>query len=200
MKNRYIESKLDIRHLKNFTKNTMFKISINKRKKEVGKIFYKGWSLELYKEDNYFLAVANLYFFVQGKKYFDKQKRKYVRPTYLEILQIPYKKSYKESFDVLYEKTPIKIFSSDPSFKFYLAYALNKANAVVINDYTKKELGIALSNRPIINNPFLHKEFNKHFYKLVEFIAKRKVAHYLNDKYYLGINKMPNLNKLKSKG
>ena len=193
----YEESQITIYHLKQFTKNTMFKIPINKRKKQVGKITYKGWSRELYSLGNRIIAVINLYFIVEGKKYFDKKKKKYLRPKYLQILQIPYKKSYHKRFKAIYDDIPVKIYSSDPSFKYYLAYALNTIKAVVINKETQKELGIALTQRPNIRNPKLHKEMNKHFYKLVEFLATKKMANYLNDKYYLGINKMPHINKRK---
>jgi hypothetical protein len=189
----YIESKIDIRHLKNYTKRTMFKTPINIRKKDIGKITYKGWSLELYGGGNAIVATANLYFLVEGKKYFDKKRKRFVRPKYYQILQIPYKKSYHTRFETLYEGTPVKIFSQDPSFKYYLAYALNTINAVVINNETKKHLGRALIDRPLVRNPKLHKEFNKHFYKLVEFISTKKINRYLNEKYYLGINKMPQL-------
>jgi len=187
----YEESNIDVRHLKNYTKHTMFKIPINKRKKQLGKITYKGWSIEIYGAGNNFVAVANLYFVVEGKKYKEKLTGRILRPKYMQVLQIPYKKSYHKRFETLYEGTPVKIYSSDPSFKYYLAYALNTINAVVINEETKKNLGIALTKRPRIRNPKLHKEFNKHFYKLIEFISTKKINKYLDKKYYLGINKMP---------
>ena len=44
----YKPSKINLRTLKNMTKNTMFKRPINQRKKELGKIIYKGWSKEIY--------------------------------------------------------------------------------------------------------------------------------------------------------
>jgi hypothetical protein len=193
----YVESKINIRNLKEFTKNTMFKTPINKRKKDVGKITYKGWSKELYSLGNKIVAAANLYFVVEGKRYFDKKKKVFRRPKYIQILQIPYKKSYHKQFKAIYDDTPVKIYSSDPSFKYYLAYALNTINAVVRNKETEKELGIALTKRPNIRNPKLHKEFNKHFYRLVEFIASKRISKYLDDRYYLGINKMPQINERK---
>jgi len=189
----YKESKITVRSLKNFTKKTMFKTPINKRKKDIGKITYKGYSLELYTIGNKIYSVANLYFFVEGKKFFDKKTKKHKRPTYIQILQIPYKKEYNTRFDYIFENTPIKIYSSDPSFKYYLAYALNKINAVVITNETKKNLGIALKRKPIVNNPTLHKEFNKHFYKLVEFLYTKKMNKYFDKKYFLGINKSINI-------
>lgn len=192
MKARYYErSKLDIRHLKNFTKNTMFKIPINKRKKELGKITYKGYSKELYTMDNRFVSVVNLYFVVQGKEYKSKSGGR-KRANYMQILQIPYKKIYKGKFETIYDDVSVKIFSEDPSFKYYLAYALNQAKAVIINEYTQKHLGIALTKKPILRNKKLHKEFNKHFYKLVEFISTKKMSKYLDKRYFLGVNKMPN--------
>ena len=191
----YEESKINIRNLKEYTKNTMFKTPINKRKKELGKITYKGWSKELYSLGNRIVAVINLYFIVEGKKYFDKKRKRHLRPKYLQILQIPYKKSYHSRFQAIYDDVPVKIYSSDPSFKYYLAYALNTINAVVRNKETEKELGVALRRRPSIRNPKLHKEFNKHFYKLVEFIATKKMSKYLDEKYYLGIDKMPQINE-----
>jgi len=192
----YEPSKINIRNLKEATKKTMFKIPINKRKKEVGKSEYKGWSIELATDDNKFLGVANLYFVVEGKEYKDKSGRKQ-RPRYLQILQIPYKKSYHQKFEKIYDNTPVKIYSSDPSFQYFLAYALNTINAVVINDETKKKLGIALTKKPKIRNKKLHKELNKHFYKLVEFISTKKIQKYFDKKFYLGINKMPDKKALK---
>jgi hypothetical protein len=190
----YKESKLTIKKLKLFTKKTMFKQPINVRKKEVGKVTYLGWSKEIYSYDiNKLVSATNFYFLVEGKKYFDKKRKKYLRPKYLQILQVPYIKDYPKRFKFLYDEHNVKIYSSDPSFKYYLAFALNKANAVVVNKYTKKELGIALTHYPKIRNPKLHKEMNKHFYKLVEFISTKKVEKYMSKKYYLGINKMPQI-------
>jgi hypothetical protein len=191
--NEYVESKINIRNLKEFTKRTMFRTPINKRKKDVGAITYKGWSIELYSAGNSIVGVANLYFLVEGKKYIDKKTKKIKRPKYYQILQIPYKKSYNISFGKMYDDTPVKIFSQDPSFKYYLAYALNTINAVVINKETKKHLGIALTKRPTMRNKKLHKEFNKHFYRVVEFIASKKISKYLDKKLYLGMNKMPQM-------
>jgi len=188
---KYIPSELDIRTLKNNTKNTMFKRPINKRKKDVGKIKYLGWSKELVSDGNKIRAMCNLYFIVDGLKHFDKKTQKTTRPQYMQIVQIPYKKSYKNRFDSMYEGTPVKVFSSDPSFKYFLAYALNTVNAVVINKKTKKWLGEALTKRPKIRNKNLHKEMNKHMYKLVEFLATKKIAKYVNDETYIGMNKMP---------
>jgi len=190
----YKPSKINLRTLKNMTKNTMFKRPINQRKKELGKIIYKGWSKEIYNLDtNKLIGTINLYFVVEGKKYFDKKRKKYIRPNYLQILEVPYIKDYHIKFTKLIEEHPVKIYSDDPSFKYYLAYALNKSNAVLINSFTKKQLGIALTKRPKVRNPKLHKELNKHFYKLVEFISTKRIDKYLNKKTYLGINKMPNI-------
>jgi hypothetical protein len=172
----------------------MFKLPINKRKKDVGKIKYLGWSKEIYSYDiNKLISATNFYFLVEGKKYFDKKRKKYLRPKYLQILQIPYIKDYPKRFKYLYNEHTVKIYSSDPSFKYYLAYALNKANAVIVNNYTKKELGIALTHFPKMRNPKLHQEMNKHFYRLIEFISIKKVESYMQDRFYLGINKLPQI-------
>jgi len=110
----------------------------------------------------------------------------------MQIIQLPYRQEYREkSFQSFYEETPIKIFSSDPSFQYFLAYALNKVNAVVINRETSKHLGVALTKKPKTRNPVLHKELNKHMYKLIEFISSKKLNRYINEKTYLGMNKMP---------
>jgi len=184
---KYFPSRLPLKILKQNTQNTMFKESINKRKKKLGKIFYKGWDIEYYETyQNILIPFINLYFIVEGKKYFDKKNKKYKRPKYLQILQIPYREYHKEKFSELYIEDPIKLYSDDPSFKYYLAYALNKIGAVVLNNYTISKLGKALTVYPKIRNKKLHKELNKHFYKLIEFISTRKIERYLIKKYYLG--------------
>lgn len=188
---KYKPSKIDLRTLKNNTKNTMFKRPINKRKKEIGQIKYLGWSKEIISDGNKLRAMCNLYFLVEGKIHKDKKTGKRIRPKYTEIIQIPYKKEYKEKFEVLYDKTPIKIFSSDSSFKYFLAYALNSVNAVVLNKKTKQWLDKSLIKKPKIRNTNLHKEMNKHMYKLVEFLTTKKISRYINNKTYLGMNKMP---------
>jgi len=189
----YIQSSLTIRTLKEATKNTMFKTPINQRKKELGKIEYKGWSIEMDSVGSEFKGLATFYFLVESKLHKDKKTKKTKRFKYIQILQIPYKKSLKEKFIKIYDTYPVKIYSSDPSFKYYFAYVLNTQNAVVVNKTTKKNLGIALTKKPLVRNKKFHKEFNKHFYKLVEFISSKKVSTYMNDKTYLGMNKMPNI-------
>jgi len=172
----YKESKIKLKTLIN-TKITIFKESIYKRKKELGSIFYKGWTIELNKIDkNSCLALASLYFIVEGKKFNGK------RPKFIQILQIPYRK-YNMEFRKIYD-FPLKIFSSDQSFKFYFAYALNTMNAVVLNSYTIKELDVALIKKPKHNNPKLHKELNKHFYKLTEYLKYKDIKFFLQNGFY----------------
>jgi len=183
---KYFPSQLSLKNLKYNTQNTMFKESINKRKKQLGKIEYKGWSIEYYEiQEEVLVPFINLYFIVEGKKYFDKKNKIHKRPKYLQILQIPYREYHKERFSELYINDPIKLYSDDPSFKYYLAYALNKVGSVILNNYTISKLGKALTAYPKIRNKKLHKELNKHFYKLIEFISTKKVERYLTKKYFL---------------
>ena len=95
---------------------------------------------------------------------------------------------------------PVELFSSDPSFLFYFAYALNKQNAV-IQDHIKytKWLGNSLTKRPLRNNPNLRTELTKHFYKVLQFLRTQPPSKYLDEKFLTSVTKIEFKNKQQMK-
>jgi len=156
-----------------------FKIGTSERAKRVGKFTYLGFKYVLHRNDKKKLVVyIKLYFIAQGAKNNGKRER------YTLVAMLPFKRKIK-NMKRLYD-LPVKLFSSDPSFKWYFAYALNKYN-LVINDekVILRHLGESLTTAPKKRNPDLVKQLTKHFYKFFVFISNKKPREYLNDKFEL---------------
>ena len=169
-----------IGYIRKMTEISFFKKSIQERKNELGKVFYTGFTME--KKDKE-VETFNFHFIVEGK-----YNQLYGRPKYLEIIQIPVTKEFRKFYD-LYNEQPVKIFSNDPSFKYYMAYALNKYGGVIINNATKKHLGKALTTPARKNNPNNKIMMNKHLYFLTDFLKPKRIKNYLQEKYFIDKNK-----------
>lgn len=175
------KSRLTVAHLRRLSRTPYFKRSIQERSSELGGVRYVGFTMDTkIGSSEYF----NFCFVVEGA--FSKKINK--RPEYLEILQVEITDEFKKFFN-LYNKQPVKIFSSDPSFKYYIAYALTKRNAVIINPATVKHLGKSLTRPAIRNNPRNKLMMNKHFYFLTKFIRSDSILQYMSKKYLLDKDK-----------
>ncbi len=81
---------------------------------------------------------------------------------------------------------PMQIFSSDPSFKYFFAYALNEMNAIVTDDKALVNwLGKSMTTKPKTNNPNFKVQLTKHFYKFFKFLANTRPKDYLDKKWML---------------
>lgn len=185
-----IPNGISVNKLIKLSGDEFFNIGTAQRAKGVGKFTYLGFKYVLHRNSKKKLIVyIKLYFIVQGVKNDGKRER------YTLAAMFPYKrdiKNMKRLFDL-----PVKLFSSDPSFKWFFAYALNKSN-LVINDekIVLAHLGESLTKAPKKRNPNLVKQLTKHFYKFFVFIGNKKPKEYLDDKFELEPNfKMPILNK-----
>ena len=185
-----IPNGISINKLIKMSGDSFFKIGTDLRSKTVGKFTYLGFKYVLHRNSKKNLVVfIKLYFIVQGVKHDGKRER------YTLAAMLPYRsdiKNMKRLYDL-----PVKLFSSDPSFKWYFAYVLNKSD-LVINDekIILAHLGESLTKPPKKRNPNLVKQLTKHFYKFFIFIANKKPKEYLDKKYELEPNfKMPILNR-----
>ena len=185
-----IPNGISVNKLIKLSGDDFFSIGITERAKQVGKFKYLGFKYVLHRNSKKQLVVfIKLYFIVQGAKHNNKRER------YTLAAMFPYKRKIK-NMKRLYD-LPVKLFSSDPSFKYYFAYALNKSNLVITDERVIiKHLGESLTKPPVKRNPNLVKQLTKHFYKLFKFIANKKPKDYLDKKYELDLNfSMPILNK-----
>ena len=187
------KSKLSVNELIEISQKQFFKVGIKERASTLGGFKYVGFQYTFHRDKKKQLVVyVNLYFYHQGsnvdltknaKGKTIKSKRK-PRETYLLVAKFPYsmkQKNMKRLYDV-----PLQIFSSDPSFKFYFAYALNKMDAVVTDEkMIVKWLGKSLTDAPKITNPDLMTQLTKHFYKFFKFIANVRPKAYMDKKYLI---------------
>lgn len=182
------KSRLSVNELIDLTEEPFFKKSIFDRKKNLGSIRYVGYKYTFHRDsDKKLVAYVNLYFYMKGSNDGGLKKGKPVkkkRENYLLVAKFPYTlqvKNMKRLYDL-----PMQIFSSDPSFKFYFAYALNRLNAVVTDDQTLvSHLGISMTKKPSKTNPDLQVQLTKHFYKFFEFIANKRPKEYLDKRYMI---------------
>jgi len=185
-------SRLDVDELIKLSSQPFFKTSIQERASEVGDFKYIGFKYTYHRTVTRKLVVyVNLYFYVKGsrppKPKSKKTKRSSKRETYLLVAKFPYTTEVK-NMKRLYN-LPMQIFSSDPSFKFYFAYALNQMNAVVTDDEELVNwLGKSMTTKPKINNPQFKVQLTKHFYKFFKFIANSKPKDYLDQKWMMNPN------------
>jgi len=182
-------SRLDVDELIKISEQPFFKHSIHERASEVGNFKYIGFKYVYHRAISGQLVVyVNLYFYVKGarppKPKKGSKKRSSARETYLLVAKFPYTTKVK-NMKRLYD-SPMQIFSSDPSFKYYFAYVLNSLNAVVKDDKELvKWLGESLTIKPKKNNPEFKAQLTKHFYKFFKFIANKRPKEYLDKKYLL---------------
>jgi len=172
-------SNYSIKDLIKFSKNTIFSRPIQQRVKQVGNFKYLGFKYSIHKnKQNKLQVYIKLYFIVQGAKYKNKRQK------YILVVMLPYIRKIK-NLKRLYD-LPVKLFSSDPSFKYYFAYVLYKSNLLIDDEkQILRYLGRALTQEPIKRNPAFHKELTKHFFKLFQFIANKSPRQYLDDRHEL---------------
>lgn len=187
------QSKLTVNELIDMTQSDFFTTSIRDRASNLGALKYLGFKYTFHRDNDGKLVVfVNLYFYMKGADAdFSKNKKGKVvkskrksRETYMLVAKFPYSnkvKNMKRLYDV-----PLQLFSSDPSFKFFFAYALNKLDAVVTDDGKLVDwLGESLTKKPMHNNPEMTTQLTKHFYKFFQFIANKRPKEYMDDKYIL---------------
>ncbi|MCK5536496.1 MAG: hypothetical protein KAI79_06695, partial [Bacteroidales bacterium] len=138
------KSKLTVNELYTLSQSSMFKTKTKVRASKVGKIHYVGFKYTYHRDhqgDKKLIVYINLYFYVMGASHKGKREK------YLLVAKFPYTTKIK-NMKRLYDE-PVQIFSSDPSFKYYLTYALNKFNAVITDDLTfVNHLGQSLTQKP----------------------------------------------------
>ena len=186
------KSKLSVNELIELSQQSFFKAGIKDRSSNLGSIKYLGFKYTFHRNRKKQLIVyVNLYFYMKGanatltkNKKGKTVKKKKPRETYLLVAKFPYNtkiKNMKRLYDV-----PLQLFSSDPSFKFYFAYALNKMDAVVTDDPKLVSwLGESLTSAPRTNNPEMLTQLTKHFYKFFKFISNVRPKSYLDKRYLL---------------
>lgn len=185
------ESHLSVNEMIELTSQPFFQKSIGERTKDLGTLRYVGFKYTFHRDtDDKMVVYVNLYFYMKGSNFGGIKKGKKVKKTrenYLLVAKFPYTlkvKNMKRLYDL-----PIQIFSSDPSFKYYFAYALNNLNAVVTDDHVLvKHLGVSLTKKPSRTNPDLQIQLTKHFYRFFQFIANKKPKDYLDKKYMIPSN------------
>ena len=187
------KSKLNVNELIDLSQSSFFQVGIKDRASNLGTIKYVGFKYTFHRNRKKQLVVyINLYFYMKGASFdFKKNKKgktvkgkRKPRETYLLVAKFPYNmkiKNMKRLYDV-----PLQLFSSDPSFKFYFAYALHKMNAVVTDDANLVNwLGKSLTDAPRITNPDMVTQLTKHFYKFFKFISNVRPKAYMEKKYLL---------------
>lgn len=190
-------SKIDLDTLIKNTQKTMFKRNIYERVSKIGQFDYLGfeYTYNKNKKGNLTLFIT-LYFSAVSAPFKRKGKRKYERKRYLLGVKFPYIDGMK-NFKKL-QNVPIKLFSSDESFNYFFAYALNLKNAVILDDPKfKNHLKKSINTKPIKRNPNLILELTKHIYKVVDFLLKNSPLYYLDEDTFL-LRTIPDIpNKLK---
>ncbi len=182
------KSHLSVNEMISLTAQPFFQKSIGERTKDLGGIRYVGFKYTFHRDtDEKLVTYVNLYFYMKGSNSAGEKKGKKIKKTrenYLLVAKFPYTlaiKNMKRLYDL-----PMQIFSSDPSFKYFFAYALNGLNAVVTDDdLLVKHLGKSLSTKPKKTNPDLQVQLTKHFYNFFKFIANKKPKEYLSKKYMI---------------
>lgn len=184
---------MSVNMLQRLSERSMFKTATKVRAKDVGGFKYIGYrfvyhesSSQKFKKkwknlDGSPLSLhIKMYFYVNGAKHKGKKREKY-----LVCAQFPYRREFK-TLQNLYNM-PVKLFSSDPSFKYYFAYALNKRDAAIVDEnVVLKHLGESLTSSPKKRNPNLTAELTKHFFKFFIFIKNKRPMDIMHKKYQLG--------------
>lgn len=92
--------------------------------------------------------------------------------VYTAYLEIPFVEDI-ERINLL--DVPAKIYCSCDSFKYFMAYVLNETEQVFLLPTTEKDLGIALSQAPVVRNPKELKFMCKHLFKVVNHIKTKRL-------------------------
>jgi len=187
----FSKSNLSVNEFFRLSEQPFFSRSITERAKEVNKPKYKGFKYSVHYDSitNKLILFVNLYFFIKGAK----NKKTGKRETYLLTVKFPYYKNIK-TFKKLYD-VPIQLFASDPSFKYYFAFVLNKHNAVVLDEKEFiKHLGLALTVPPRKRNPNWKVQLTKHLYKLFLFLKNIHPKKYLDKKWEISPSKRITIN------
>ena len=187
------KSKLSVNELVEMSQRSLFKVSIKERSATLGKIKYIGYKPVFHRNSKKQLVMyISLYFYMKGsnvdlsknKKGKTVKSKKKVRQQYLLVAKFPYNSKIK-NMKRLYSNS-LQLMSSDPSFKYFFAFALNKMNAVITDDATLVSwLGRSLKDAPSTNNPDLKLNLTKHFYQFFKFISNVRPKVYLDKKYLL---------------
>ena len=187
------KSKLSVNELVEMSQRSLFKVSIKERSANLGKIKYIGFKPVFHRNEHKELVMyVSLYFRMKGANFnMSKNKKgktvkgkKKPRESYLLVAKFPYDSKIK-NMKRLYSKH-LQLMSSDPSFKYFFAYALNKMDAVITDDATLVNwLGISLTKAPNVNNPNLKLNLTKHFYAFFKFISNVRPKAYLDEKYMI---------------
>ena len=187
------QSKLTVDELMKLSQKQFFKVGVKERASNLGSLRYIGFKYTFHRDtDDKLVVFVNLYFYMKGanadlyknkKGQIERSKRK-TRETYMLVAKFPYShkvKNMKRLYDV-----PLQIFSSDPSFKYFFAYALHKMNAVVTDDGKLIDwLGESLTKAPKHKNPELMTQLTKHFFKFFQFIGNKRPKEYMDDKFII---------------
>jgi hypothetical protein len=195
MKNKiknFVKSDLSVNDFFRLSEQPFFSRSIKERSKYVDKPKYKGFKYSVHYDSssNKLILFVNLYFFIKGAK----NKKTGKKELYLLTVKFPYIKDLK-TFKNIYNSS-IQIFSSDPSFKYFFAFVLNKHNAVVLDEKEFKNfLDISLTNPPKVKNPNWKIQLTKHLYKLFLFLKNVHPAKYLDKKWEINASKTVTINK-----
>jgi hypothetical protein len=199
IKNRNLKELSDISTITliNHTNSTMFKRPVSERVKSLGGFTYKGFEYVYHqgKDGRTYLFITLYFNIISSPK--TKKGKKAKRETYLLAVKFPYLQGMNK-MDKVFD-APVELFSSDPSFMFYFAYAL-KTHRAVIDDHPKftKWLGEALTRKPKIRNPNLRTELTKHFYKVLIFLKTQPPKKYLDKRYLTDVTKIsfPNISQM----
>ncbi len=184
------DSKLSVDELIKLSQQNFFKVGIQERSSNLGGIKYLGFKYVFHRDiDDKLVIYVSLYFYMKGStstmykdtKGVTRSGKKHPRETYLLVAKFPYTTEIK-NMKRLYD-TPLQIFSSDPSFKYFFAYSLNKMGAVVTDDGKLVDwLGESLTKEPRQNNVDLKVQLTKHFYRFFQFIGNNRPKDYLDPK------------------
>lgn len=166
-------------------------IGYRRRSQDVKNITYLGYKIQIKKQN--ILSKLNLYI----KRLFTKYKQTEVLTAWVRLYFRVESATYKNKFHTLIievpfrrdldvyrvEELPIRYYCSCESFKFFIAYVLNRtANCLITKPITRK-LGIALTKRPEIRNPMEIQFFCKHAYAVVTQIKNLKITRFLRNEY-----------------
>jgi len=181
---------LNLKDLIKLTEEPFFKIPISERYKQVSNPTYLGWDYKFYQDEDGRVKVwIEVYFKIKGAKHVKKKKGISYRNTYIVALEFPYIKNIR-TFQKMYQM-PVRVFSSDPSFMFYFAYAFHTRDGVITDrPEFKKWINYAITHYPKIRNPMLITQLAKHLYKLVRFLAKEKTRNYLDKNKRIKVKKI----------
>lgn len=196
---------MNIKNLFEFNKSPKYTISdlLNKtplgyriRSKDITNVTYLGYKFIL-KKQNIFSRL-NLYI----KKLFSKYKQEEVLVSWVRFYFRVQSATYKNKYHTLFievpfrrdytkyklRELPVKYFCSCESYKFFIAYVLNRSHNIIITNSIIKYLNIALTKKPKIRNPREIQFFCKHCYAVILEIEGITVNNFLK-KEYNGSNK-----------